>query len=115
MEYVSHGIILFKFFIFNLLLIGADIYTDIQTARYYFLQNHPYWGFYTTLFIFLPFLGKFAIFMFQLFLCFFSKDKDNWYKWKYEKRTQKLKDLLQKSPSELMWNFPPFMIIRCTN
>ena len=60
-----------------------------------------YWCFYTTLFIFLPFLGKVMTFLGQLlFYSFISMNE------------KKQKDLINKSPG-FMWNFPPFMFLRC--
>jgi len=47
--------------------------TDILTARNYFLRDHTYWGFFTTFFVFLPFIGKGLIFLGKLSFCFFSR------------------------------------------
>ncbi len=97
---VKHVLTLLKFFSFNVLLPGLDIYTDIQTATDYFRRNHLYWCFCTTLFIFLPLLGKILIFTCQFFFYSLKSSKE-----------KKLKDLINKS-SNLIWEFPPFMVLR---
>jgi hypothetical protein len=98
---MNHCFILFKFFLFNLFLPGADMITDILTARAYLLQNHLYWSFYTSLFIFLPFIGKILIFLGKLCLCFFSTNPG-----------YKLLALRHEFLNDLIWHFPLFMIVR---
>jgi len=122
---VNHFLILLKFFIFNLLLPGADMTTDILTARNYFLRDHTYWGFYTTFFIFLPFIGKGLIFLVKLFFCFFSIERvisirrffsKGWFSHQmyYRKKPEKLTALIHESLPDLIWHFPLFMIFRYT-
>ncbi len=104
----QHVALLLKFFLFNVLLPGMDISTDVRTAESYFLRGHFYWGFCTLLFVFLPFLGKFLILILNIVKCFVRKlDTLE----KYPNKITKFKVLCRRSP-ELIWHFPPLIILR---
>ncbi len=60
---LQHVLYLFKFFFFSVVLITADIVTDIKTADELYGRGDHFWGLFTLLPIFAPFLAKIVIAM----------------------------------------------------
>ncbi len=60
---VAHCWLLVKFLLSNVVLLTADIITDIQTAQSFFEAEDYYWGLLTSLFIFAPFGYVLIIFL----------------------------------------------------
>ncbi len=57
----QHFCFLFKFFLFSVVLITADIVSDIDTALEFLGRGDLYWGLFTMLPIFAPFFAKVVI------------------------------------------------------
>ena len=101
-----HVGLLVMFALFNIILPSSDFITDILTSQTFFQQGHYYWGTCTMLFVFLPFMGRFAMFFWSIFKCLIkSKSED------YPNKMTELKVLGHESP-ELIWHFPPLIILR---
>jgi hypothetical protein len=62
--------LLLKFFVFSVALIFADVVTDIITASEFFALGHKYWGFFTIVPIFAPFVVKAVVTISNLVRCF---------------------------------------------
>jgi hypothetical protein len=54
----EHIKMLMVFFVFQVALLFADIVTDILSALEFFSRGHNYWGVFTLVPIFAPFLAK---------------------------------------------------------
>jgi hypothetical protein len=65
----QHFVLLLKFFVFSVALIFADVVTDIITASEFFALGHKYWGFFTIVPIFAPFVVKAVITISNLVQC----------------------------------------------
>ncbi len=51
----------FSAFLFNVVLVTADIVTDISTSFEFFWRGHYYWGVFTLVPVFLPFFAKLVL------------------------------------------------------
>ena len=54
----QHVFLTFKFFVFMFTLPAVDMATDVLTAKDFFENGHPNWGFFSTLPIFAPFVAR---------------------------------------------------------
>ena len=55
---LNHAYLLAKFFLFSVALITADIVSDIITAEEFFRRKDFYWGVFTLVPIFMPFVAS---------------------------------------------------------
>jgi hypothetical protein len=88
---VAHCWLLVKFFLSNVVLLTADIITDIQTAQSFFEAEDYYWGLLSYLFIFAPF--GYAVIIFLTSRCISSVKK-------YEIVEEK------ENIKNIVWQFP---------
>ena len=65
----QHFQMLLKFFIFSIALLTADIVTDIFTAEDFFSKDHIYWGTFTLIPIFAPFIARVFLVIANLARC----------------------------------------------
>ena len=111
----EHVGLLVKFALFNIILPSSDFITDILTAQSFFQRGHFYWGFCTMLFVFLPFLGRLAMFLWSIVklplislnYLLFKKAEDEFYP---NKMTEL--QVICRGSLELIWHFPPLIIFR---
>ncbi len=101
----KHFLLLAKIFTLSIILLTADIVTDFLTAIEFFQNCHFYWGLFTLVPIFAPFLAK-IVFSFWTFAQCFERtseglqlDSARFSFWK--------KDLWK-----LIWQFPMLQILR---
>ena len=59
------------FFMCNVVFVAADIVSDILTASEFFNRGDYYWGLFTTLLIFAPFMAKIVLMALNTWKCFF--------------------------------------------
>ncbi len=102
----QHFLLLLKFFAFSVALIFADVVTDIITASEFIALGHKYWGFFTIVPIFAPFVVKAVITLSNLVRCF-----------KLEKYCLKLNKTrfavwINNDVWQLLWHFPLLQPIR---
>ena len=62
--------LLFSTFLFSVVLVAADIVTDISTSIEFFSRGHYYWGVFTLVPVFLPLLAKLVLHLVFLSRCF---------------------------------------------
>ncbi len=62
--------LLFSAFLFSVVLVAADIVTDISTSTEFFSRGHYYWGVFTLVPVFLPLFAKFILNLVNLSRCF---------------------------------------------
>ena len=100
----KHSLSLIRFFVFRVILPSMDISTDVQTAQSFFNQSHFYWGFSTLALVFLPFVARLLILLFQVAkIVGKEKDPDAPSKWLH------IKWSIQRSL--ILWHLPPFNIL----
>ena len=102
---MKHFLVLLQFFLFGVILLFADIVTDIITAVDFYLNGQTYWCLFTTLPIFAPLLARIILSFVSFCRCFkFDKNK------------------LQKNPArfnlwcqdlgKIIWHFPLLQPLR---
>ena len=89
----QHCLLLLKFFFFNVLIVTADIITDIDTAISHYQNNDVNWCLFTSLVIFAPFGYVMILFTSSKMLSF--------------TKTYRM-DGQYDSLSEILWQFPLF-------
>jgi hypothetical protein len=104
----KHVGLLLMFATFNIFLPLADFVTDILTAQSFFQSDHFYWGGCTLFFVILPFLGRLLVFIFSIAKCFFGKLESNI----YPNKMTEFQDLCSRGFPELIWHFPPLIVLR---
>ncbi len=62
--------LLFSAFLFSVVLVAADIVTDISTSIEFFSRDHYYWGVFTLVPVFLPLFAKLILNLVNLSRCF---------------------------------------------
>ena len=102
----QHVLLLTKFALFNILLPFSDFVTDILTSQSYFQRGHSYWGICTILFVFLPFFGRFVVFIWSIAKCLFKRKSE-----RFPNKITELKVICRGSPA-LLLHFPPLLIFR---
>ncbi len=102
----QHAVLLLMFLTFSVILLSADIGTDFLAANEFFQKGHFYWGVFTLLPIFAPFLCRLFISLVRLAGCFEIKIKINAIRF----------SLWINDLAELFWHFPLLQPIRyCKN
>jgi hypothetical protein len=90
----NHCGVLLNFFVFSVVLVCADIITDIDTAMDFFSRGDIIWGALTIFFVTAPFLANLVIFVTKSF------------------RKKKCFVFSMTELFQLIWNFPIFHPIR---
>ena len=96
---IIHFFHIFNFFLFNVFLLGFDIYSDIATADNFIRRGHTYWGSCTAFFICLPFLARLLMFIYKLVKCFFMRNEEQ----NFEKNYTRINVQFQDFP-KLIYN-----------
>jgi hypothetical protein len=96
---MNHILMLTLFFVFNILISTADIFTDFATAFEFFANDHFWWGFFTLLPIFTNLFIRICVDLFNLMKFYWRKDVP-----RFEVQLQGLPNL--------WWHFPFFHPIK---
>jgi hypothetical protein len=108
--------LLFSAFLFSVVLITADIVTDISTSIEFFWRGHYYWGVFTLVPVFLPLFAKVILNLVFLSRCFkieYSNSKCLGMSTlkKVSALSARLSFCLQEL-TQLIWHIPLFQPIR---
>jgi hypothetical protein len=102
----QHFVLLLKYFVLSVALVFADVVTDIITASEFFALGHKYWGFFTIVPIFAPFVVKAVITISNLVRCFKLE------KYCLELNKTRFAVWINNDVWQLLWHFPLLQPIR---
>jgi hypothetical protein len=111
----KHCQLFIGFFIFSVGLLFADIITDFNAAFEFFQRGDKYWGCFTLIPIFAPFLVRFMMTFITYCQCFKYKKREVLRMHFYSPTLSKKKSKYDEWKSELKllhWHFPMFQPIR---
>jgi hypothetical protein len=102
---------------FSVVLVAADIFSDIATAKRLVSRGHFYWGLLTALLIIAPFLARLVLYLVSLSRCFIV----TWPEYEFCGKRKILQ--IKKIPARLTfwrqelkqigWHIPLFLPLRC--
>ena len=100
-----------RYFVFNVILIFADIATDIYTAVQFFKSGDYNWGMFTILVIFAPLGARIIMIVFNSHKCFLGlmpdESKTFFRRFKWEKNDARIA-AHWKELKKLFWSIPLF-------
>ncbi len=99
MKHIVHLVI---FFVFNVLLLTLDIYSDFATAADFFFNGDIYWCLSTLVPIFAPMLVRIIWTLFSLLKTFWKKDISRL-------------DVQMKDLQSLIWHIPVLLPVKYVN
>ncbi len=110
----QHFLLLLKFFMLSVMLLAMDIITDINTAVDFLSREHFFWGLYTVVPIFAPFVVRILINIVNLCRCFKITRVDNTsVLWRYRPKLNKARlSFSVQEMKQLIWHFPMLQPIR---